>query len=197
MEQAKLPPEMRTSLQKVTTVSPKNATDKQKLNDEAFAAYKASLLPCPNCGRTFGGADRLQVHLRSCKPGSSSRPPPRPSTVTTKAPVESSVNLPTNIKSVNTTLTTKPAIKSQPSEPRLEDERPIEASTTKSVKFLEEMNSVHDGLAECSKCARSFAIERIQKHESVCKGKVEKKEMKVMTMLEFIDLNFQDFSKSC
>lgn len=42
-------------------------------NQAQSDAYNTrALAPCPNCGRTFI-PDRLQVHLRSCKPGSSSK----------------------------------------------------------------------------------------------------------------------------
>ena len=38
-------------------------------NEAAYRAYESNLSPCPHCGRTFN-ADRLAVHLRSCRPGS-------------------------------------------------------------------------------------------------------------------------------
>ncbi|KAG8341196.1 hypothetical protein TRVL_07977 [Trypanosoma vivax] len=44
-------------------------------NEAQFSEFVRNLEPCPNCGRRFL-ADRLVVHLRSCKPGSSSKPPP-------------------------------------------------------------------------------------------------------------------------
>ena len=39
-----------------------------QINDAAYEASKSQLVPCDNCGRRFG-ADRIQVHQRSCKPG--------------------------------------------------------------------------------------------------------------------------------
>ena len=39
----------------------------EQQNEAAWEASKANLTPCPNCGRTFL-PDRLQVHMRSCKP---------------------------------------------------------------------------------------------------------------------------------
>jgi hypothetical protein len=39
-----------------------------EINDAAYEATKANLVPCDNCGRRFA-ADRIQVHQRSCKPG--------------------------------------------------------------------------------------------------------------------------------
>lgn len=46
---------------------------KDQQNDEQFKEFVSNLEPCPNCGRKFL-ADRLVVHLRSCKPGSTSKP---------------------------------------------------------------------------------------------------------------------------
>jgi hypothetical protein len=37
------------------------------MNEAAWEASKAQLIPCPNCARTFN-PERLPVHLRSCKP---------------------------------------------------------------------------------------------------------------------------------
>ena len=54
-------------------------------NNAQFTEFnEKSLVPCENCGRTFF-PDRLQVHLRSCKPGSSARPVVRRSQPTTAA----------------------------------------------------------------------------------------------------------------
>lgn len=44
-----------------------------QINDAAYEASKAQLVPCENCGRKFA-SDRIQVHLRSCKPGNTSKP---------------------------------------------------------------------------------------------------------------------------
>lgn len=46
---------------------------KEQQNDEQFKEFVNNLEPCPHCGRKFL-ADRLVVHLRSCKPGSTSKP---------------------------------------------------------------------------------------------------------------------------
>ena len=42
-------------------------------NEAAYEAYDSNLSPCPNCGRTFN-SDSLPIHLRSCRPGSASKP---------------------------------------------------------------------------------------------------------------------------
>ena len=39
-----------------------------------FQAANANLVPCPNCARTFL-PDRLQVHLRACRPKTSDTSP--------------------------------------------------------------------------------------------------------------------------
>jgi hypothetical protein len=45
--------------------------DLERRNQLAFESSKSQLLPCPNCGRTFL-PERLEVHLRSCRPSSKS-----------------------------------------------------------------------------------------------------------------------------
>lgn len=51
-----------------------SAREVEKFNNNQFQEFQESaLVPCENCGRTFF-PDRLQVHLRSCKPGASARP---------------------------------------------------------------------------------------------------------------------------
>lgn len=46
---------------------------KGQQNDHQFKEFVSTLETCPNCERKFL-ADRLVVHLRSCKPGSTSKP---------------------------------------------------------------------------------------------------------------------------
>ena len=43
-----------------------------QINDAAYEASKAQLVPCDNCGRKFA-ADRIQVHQRSCRPGNAAK----------------------------------------------------------------------------------------------------------------------------
>lgn len=48
--------------------------DLERFNQAEMEAYNTTALaPCPNCGRTFL-PDRLEVHLRSCKPGAAAKP---------------------------------------------------------------------------------------------------------------------------
>ena len=39
---------------------------REQMNEAAWEASKAQLIPCPNCARTFL-PDRLPVHMRACK----------------------------------------------------------------------------------------------------------------------------------
>ena len=43
------------------------------MNELAWEASKAQLIPCGNCGRKFA-PDRLPVHQRSCKPKTGQEP---------------------------------------------------------------------------------------------------------------------------
>ena len=42
------------------------------INNAAYEASKASLVPCDNCGRKFA-SDRIHVHQRSCRPGNAAK----------------------------------------------------------------------------------------------------------------------------
>lgn len=46
---------------------------KEQQSEEQFKEFVSNLELCPNCGRKFL-ADRLIIHLRSCKPGHTSKP---------------------------------------------------------------------------------------------------------------------------
>eukprot|EP01006_Ploeotia_vitrea_P006259 TRINITY_DN12655_c0_g2_i1.p1 TRINITY_DN12655_c0_g2~~TRINITY_DN12655_c0_g2_i1.p1 ORF type:complete len:807 (-),score=107.85 TRINITY_DN12655_c0_g2_i1:150-2441(-) len=52
---------------------PMTSAQIEEFNNQQFDQFKQDMAQCPNCGRRFL-PDRLQVHLRSCKPGSTSRP---------------------------------------------------------------------------------------------------------------------------
>jgi len=64
------PKEMPTDLLKPKSDDP---TQMQYDNEAASKAYESMLAPCPNCGRTFF-PERLPIHLRSCRPGSTALP---------------------------------------------------------------------------------------------------------------------------
>ncbi|KAK7116115.1 zinc finger protein 474-like isoform X1 [Littorina saxatilis] len=68
IENAKLPREQRRPLpKKPEVVMSGGKYDVNAMNEAAWQAAQANMVPCPNCGRTFN-PDRLQVHLRACKP---------------------------------------------------------------------------------------------------------------------------------
>ncbi|XP_050402830.1 zinc finger protein 474 [Patella vulgata] len=74
-ENKQLPKEQRRPLPKKPEVigSSNGTVDYNAMNDAAWQAAQSNLVPCPNCGRTFN-PDRLQVHLRACKPKDGSSP---------------------------------------------------------------------------------------------------------------------------
>ena len=50
------------------TLSPEELESRMEaMADAAYRSFQDSLVPCPMCGRRFA-PDRLQVHLRACKP---------------------------------------------------------------------------------------------------------------------------------
>lgn len=65
VENQKLPRELRRK----RPVKPEFGASmtREEMNDAAWEASKAQLIPCENCGRRFA-PDRLPVHQRSCKP---------------------------------------------------------------------------------------------------------------------------------
>eukprot|EP01116_Phalansterium_solitarium_P013839 TRINITY_DN31269_c0_g1_i1.p1 TRINITY_DN31269_c0_g1~~TRINITY_DN31269_c0_g1_i1.p1 ORF type:complete len:153 (-),score=9.31 TRINITY_DN31269_c0_g1_i1:340-798(-) len=68
IEQAKLPPELRTTLRDPATANPDRPLGKkltrEELNELNYQTDKANMVPCEYCGRTFSGQDRLAIHHR-------------------------------------------------------------------------------------------------------------------------------------
>ena len=67
---------------------------KEEFNNQQFSQFTENMAQCENCGRRFL-PDRLEVHLRSCKPGQGSRPvggkeAPRPTTQNGRPPTSGS-----------------------------------------------------------------------------------------------------------
>lgn len=62
-----LPREQRRPLPKKPEAISGGALTREQMNEAAWEASKAQLIPCENCGRTFL-PDRLTVHQRACKP---------------------------------------------------------------------------------------------------------------------------------
>ena len=68
-EQDKLPAHLKRGIPQ----KPDPSLSQADANEAAYESYSQSLVPCENCGRTFL-PDRLEVHLRSCRPGKTSSP---------------------------------------------------------------------------------------------------------------------------
>jgi len=77
MENNQLPRNMRRPLPVKPQILPSlwsgGGVDLERMNQLAFESSQSQLIPCPNCGRTFL-PERLDVHLRSCRPSSKSMP---------------------------------------------------------------------------------------------------------------------------
>ncbi|XP_056021207.1 zinc finger protein 474-like isoform X2 [Ostrea edulis] len=71
-ENNKLPKERRRPLPKKPEAG--QALSREQMNDLAWENAKSQLIPCENCGRKFA-PDRLDVHLRACKPKPGQGPP--------------------------------------------------------------------------------------------------------------------------
>ena len=48
---------------------PDASLSREEANEAAYRSYESTMVPCDNCGRTFSGYDRLEVHQRSCNSG--------------------------------------------------------------------------------------------------------------------------------
>ncbi|XP_046549879.1 zinc finger protein 474-like [Haliotis rubra] len=67
IENQKLPKELRRPIPKKPQAVGGGRLTRDQMNEAAWEASKAQLVPCPNCGRTFA-PDRLAVHQRACRP---------------------------------------------------------------------------------------------------------------------------------
>ena len=65
------PPPVKPNI--LPSLSGHNGSDLERMNQLAFESSQKQLVACRNCGRTFL-PDRLEIHMRSCKPGSKTMP---------------------------------------------------------------------------------------------------------------------------
>ncbi|CAF1257048.1 unnamed protein product [Rotaria magnacalcarata] len=165
-ENAKLPPNLRRPPPRKPDVQIDGGGNSlDQFNDAAYEAAKAQLIPCDNCGRKFA-SDRIQVHLKSCKPGHAARPigpsgggggggggDPRMS--------ERSIEQKRN--AYNDDYDDVP--KNYPTRRGGGGGgRGINGGST----FHNVGSSGNSGLYPCSVCHRNFASDRIQQHEAAC-----------------------------
>ncbi|XP_071997328.1 zinc finger protein 474-like [Engystomops pustulosus] len=67
IENDKLPKGQRRPVPQKPQLDMSKGASLESQNKASWQSFKDQLLPCSNCGRTFA-SDRLEVHLRSCKP---------------------------------------------------------------------------------------------------------------------------------
>ncbi|CAF0845417.1 unnamed protein product [Adineta ricciae] len=153
IENAKLPPNLRRPAPRKPDIhiGSKGSYSIDEINDAAYEASKAQLVPCENCGRKFA-SDRIQVHQRSCRPGNAAKPIGAPAGPGGRM---SERGIPTRGNASYDDL----------------DDAPI-GSTKRGGGMappFETGSSSSAGLYPCSICNRTFASDRIQQHEDACK----------------------------
>lgn len=149
------------------------AYDLNAMNEAAWEASKAQLVPCENCGRRFQ-PDRLQVHQRSCKPGN----------------VAKKVGQSQNFSNNNAEYEQTPPNNVRQSQPAKTnngyasgggggggfDNQPIGGAKKKPQIFtVPNEDGPRLDLQECPNCGRNFAADRIDKHVNVCGGEKKRK----------------------
>ena len=156
-------------------ISSGGAYDLDAANEAAWQASKAQLIECENCGRRFQ-PDRLQVHMRSCKPGNAAR--------RVGAPVG---NAKDDDGGYDEPPPPQPAPRKQPPQKNSGggggggggadiDSMPISGAKGKNFYAQAADDAAQKlNLKECSNCGRSFAADRIQAHQNACKHQKKRK----------------------
>ncbi|CAF0822381.1 unnamed protein product [Rotaria sp. Silwood1] len=155
IENAKLPPNLRRPAPRKPDVhiSSGGNFSLDEINDAAYEASKAQLVPCENCGRRFA-ADRISVHQRSCKPGRAAKPIGAPAGPSSGGGRMAERSIPQ---------------RSNASHDEYDDDVPISSSKRGgNAAFASSNTSGGAGLYPCSICNRSFASDRIQQHQEAC-----------------------------
>ncbi|XP_065512977.1 zinc finger protein 475 [Caloenas nicobarica] len=168
-------------------------------NEAAYHSAQAQLLPCGNCGRTFL-PDRLIVHQRSCKGGSSivglsSSNPHKPGkgsssgSVVRRPPTvicylcgreygtkSISIHEPQCLKKWHQENEMLPKHLRRP-EPKKPEVRPLQAKGFYDLDSLNEAAwiSAQNQLVPCDICGRTFLPERLIVHQKSCKPKPSKR----------------------
>ncbi|KAA6394828.1 MAG: putative Zinc finger protein 474 [Streblomastix strix] len=213
-EQAKLPPGQRKPLPKppqeflggggaIKGGGKIGQSQMDAMNEAAYDSYIDNLSPCPNCGRKFA-ADRLPIHLKSCKPGHVLTP------LSTKAQQGKQATSGAGAKGANASPShgytqydeddggdyqepeePKPVARSVPKGGAKAAAPKTKAAAPRAAPAAGGGGAYGYNLAslppdalgfgedielvECGRCGRKFAADRISKHENVCKGPIEVK----------------------
>ncbi|CAF2918409.1 unnamed protein product [Rotaria sp. Silwood2] len=163
-ENAKLPPNLRRPPPRKPDVhiSSGGNFSLDEINDAAYEAAKASLVPCENCGRKFA-ADRISVHQRSCKPGHAAKP----------------IGTSSGPSSGSGRMAERPVQQRNNASYDEYDDPPISSSKRggggggggggSNAAFGSSNSSGGAGLYQFSTCNRQFARDRIEQHEEACR----------------------------
>ena len=172
------------------TNKPVTSREWSEFNAAAEEGWNDSLVPCPNCGRTFL-PDRLEIHLRSCRGSSGARLPPStppPPVAAGRSPSPrgpaSKPTLPVchicgrqfGTSSLEIHLKTC-RVKYERENGKPAPELPKDIPTNKPVKSREwsEFNAAAEegwngSLAPCPHCGRTFLPDRLEIHLRSCRG---------------------------
>lgn len=182
-------------------------SDLERMNQLAYESSQKQLVPCRNCGRTFL-PEKLEVHLRSCKPGSKTMPL-RQSVGNRLTPLSNPGGMNATHggqygqqsplaeyedynHSVGPLVKDKTFIKSKSSQsskkytpPAASKHRPARLQPMSNVRTPSpsynlgrsspalhsqptEQATEQVNLLPCHNCGRSFAADRLAKHQSIC-----------------------------
>lgn len=159
VENAKLPPNIRRPPPRKPDVHIGSSGNYSldDVNEAAYEASKAQLVPCENCGRKFA-ADRISVHQRSCKPGHTAKPVGAAAGPGGASGRMAERSIPQRGNAAYDDFNEY-------------DDVPISSSKQgrTNAAFASSSSSGGAGLYPCRVCNRTFASDRIQQHEAACK----------------------------
>ncbi|KAK3097511.1 hypothetical protein FSP39_010343 [Pinctada imbricata] len=191
-ENNKLPKERRRPLPKKPETGGQPLT-REQMNEAAWENAKNQLIPCENCGRRFA-PDRLDVHLRVCKPKPGQGPPKMEEKSQAPAPAmrrpptmvcyicgrefgskSISIHEPQCLEKWKIENSKLPKEQRRP-EPKKPEVRTIGAKGSYDVDAMNEAayESAKAQLLKCENCGRTFAPDRLPVHQRSCRPKPPK-----------------------
>ncbi|XP_046358986.2 zinc finger protein 474-like [Haliotis rufescens] len=204
IENQKLPKELRRPLPKKPQAVGGGGLTRDQMNEAAWEASKAQLIPCPNCGRTFA-PDRLSVHQRACRPktatirkgggpgmkrsNAANEPPPisKPAVIQKPRTVvcyicgrefgtkSISIHEPQCIKKWHIENDKLPRNMRRP-EPKKPEVRSIGGKGAYDIEAMNQAawESAQAALVPCDNCGRTFNPDRLFVHQRSCRPKPAK-----------------------